>query len=316
MIRLVYKLRESLKKFNKTGAVLFDEPLAAHTAFRVGGPADAYLTPGSESELRDILTQLRAEGIPCFILGGGANILVSDRGVRGAVIDLRRLSGIHRRDSTVEALAGTPMPLLAATTVEMGLAGLERFAAMPGSVGGSIWMNARCYGVSLSERLTFVDILDSDGTQRRVNSRSGEFGYKRSPFQRMDAVILRGGFTLRRGRYGELRAEAQARRVDRERKGHFRYPCAGSAFRNNTEFGAPTGRIIDSLGLRGFTIGRAAVSESHANIVVNLGGASATDVRRVIDHVKRRVRESTGFLLEEEVLYVGDWSGYRAGEEG
>ena len=308
MIRIVYKVRESLKKFNIDAPVCTDEPLSRHTSFRIGGPADVYVAPRSLEEVRQIHALCVREHVPRFILGAGANILVADRGIRGLVIDLGGLAGIHREGNTVEAMAGTPMARLADVAVEIGLAGLEPFTAMPGSVGGSLWMNARCYGVSIADVLAFADILDEKGNERRLPCRKEEFSYKRSPFQSMSALILRGGFRLRRGDYAGLRAEADARRADRERKGHFLHPCAGSAFKNNPAFGAPTGRIVDSLGLRGFSIGGAAVSERHANIVVNRGGATARDVRSLIEHVKARVHERYGFDLEEEILYVGDWA--------
>ena len=265
----MYNLRKTGEKINIP--LLFDEPMAGHCSFRVGGPADLYAEPRSADEARRLFAFCREEGIPCFLLGEGANILVSDRGIRGAVLATGSLRGIRRSGNTVECLAGTPMTEVSERAAGWDLAGLATFYSMPGSVGGSIWINARCYEVSLSESLEYVDIVDPDGRERRLAMDEEEFSYKKSPFQSMDALILSGGFRLSPGDGSALRRQMRRFRRDRRRKGHFLHPCAGSFFKNNRDFDMPTGKIIDSLGLRGFRIGGAMVSEAHANIIVNIG---------------------------------------------
>jgi UDP-N-acetylmuramate dehydrogenase len=259
------------------------------------------------AQLIRILSVCFDEAIPFFPLGEGANILVADRGIDGVVIDMSRIDGIEQKAGLVEAGAGTPLTRVTEYAAETGLAGLENFYSMPGSVGGSIWMNARCYGISLSEVIEYVDILDKDLKERRVRIRREDFGYKQSPFQESGDIILRGGFRLKRGDPSSLKAKMGEFKRDREKKGHFFYPSAGSVFKNDPAFGMPTGQLVDSLGLKGLALGDARVSEAHANIIVNCGSASARDVRSLIELVQSRVQEKYGFRLKEELLYVGRW---------
>ena len=188
-----------------------------------------------------------------------------------------------------------------------GLAGLEFIFSMPGSVGGALWMNARCYGSSISEVLDWVEIINKDLEIVRFTPSDDSFAYKVSPFQKTNDVILSAGFRLREGDKDSLFREMESNRADRERKGHFVAPSAGSVFKNNRAFGDPTGKIIDRLGLRGYTIGGAKISDYHANMIVNTGGATAADIEALVRLVARRVREELGFTLEREVIPVGEW---------
>jgi len=303
----VYNIRKAFGKINIEAPLLFDEPMAEHTSFRVGGPAELYVEPRTTEGASRIYTVCREERIPCLPLGEGANILVADRGIRGVVLSTRALYGIRRRGSTLAALAGTAMSRAAEKAAESGLAGLETFYSMPGSVGGSVWINARCYGVSLSDRLESVVIVEGGSRPRRLAVDPSRFDYKKSPFQSMEALILRATFRLEPGSRDALREKMKGYRADREAKGHFLYPCAGSVFKNNRAFGRPTGEIIDSLGLKGTRMGGAMVSEVHANIIVNTGNASAREIRRLARLVKHRVREAYGYVLEEEIIPVGRW---------
>ena len=290
--------------------MLADEPMGRHTTFRIGGPADAMVVPHDARDVRRVASFCREAGFPLFVLGGGANLLVADRGIRGVVLDTSRLTGIEApadRPETLRARAGTPVDALCRRAREAGLAGLSSFAGMPGLVGGSIWMNARCYEVSLSDRLEAVEALEEDLQVREREVRPEEYGYKRSPFQGRPAVVLGGTFRLQPGDPARIREEMEACRRDREAKGHFLYPSAGSVFKNNRAFGQPTGRLIDSLGLKGTRVGEAEVSPLHANIIVNLGRARAADVLALIRLVEERVRQRFGFELEREVLLAGDW---------
>jgi UDP-N-acetylmuramate dehydrogenase len=179
---------------------------------------------------------------------------------------------------------------------------------MPGTVGGAVWMNARCYSRSVSDVLAEVEVAAADGSLRLQLPRPEQFDYKISPFQTMDALILRASFRLQKGEPRTIRAAMQANRADREAKGHFLWPCAGSVWKNDRSFGEPTGRILDSLGCKGLRVGDAAVSDRHANIVVNLGQATAAQVLELMRIVEARVFENRGYRLEREVLTVGDFS--------
>jgi UDP-N-acetylmuramate dehydrogenase len=290
------------------GDVRSDEPMAGHTSFRIGGPADLFAAPATAEEAGRVLALCVQESVPCFLLGGGTNLLVSDKGIRGVVIDLSLLSGITADGTLVTALGGTRASTLAEFALAQGLSGMEFIFALPGSVGGAVWMNARCYEGEVSGVLEYVDYLGPDLVEHRRAMSPAEWGYKRSPFQAMQGVIRQAGFRLAPGDPARIRQLMEAHRQDREGKGHFLFPCAGSVFKNNRAFGAPTGRLVDSLGLKGRRIGGAQVAPFHGNIIINTGGATADDVRALIELVEEEVRRRLGFHLEREVLLVGDWS--------
>jgi UDP-N-acetylmuramate dehydrogenase len=312
-----------MKKINLGCEVRFDEPMSLHTTFRTGGPADLYAVPGTREELAAVVRFAAGEGLPVFPLGGGANILVSDRGIRGVVIDLSRFSAVSTRkapdtdgpDSAdrsgsatlFTAGAGLPVSDAAEIAAAMGLCGIENFYSMPGSVGGAVYMNARCYDRSVSDTLVSTAVMDERGEVRTEPVREGEFAYKRSPFQGKRLIVLEAVFRLTPGDPAELKKIMEGYRADREAKGHFAAPSAGSVFKNDRTFGAPTGVIIDRLGLRGISFGGAKLSDRHANIIVNAGEASSEEILRLIERLEREVFEATGFRLEREVILVGDW---------
>jgi UDP-N-acetylmuramate dehydrogenase len=303
----VQNIRESARKINTKAPLRFDEPMAPHTSFRIGGPADAFLCPRNEEELADARRACASAGVPVFLLGGGTNLLVADRGIRGAVIDLSGLHGIRIADGVLHALAGTPISDASAAAAAAGLSGLEFAYCLPGTVGGAVWMNARCYDNSTSDRLLAVVSSAEDLTARRREVRPEEWGYKRSPYQGLREAILSAEFRLEPGDAGRMEARMAQIKADRENKGHFRFPSAGSTFKNDRAFGAPTGALIDSLGLRGLSVGDAQVAPYHGNILINRGRATAADMLELIRTVERRVAVGLGFRLEREVILVGEW---------
>jgi UDP-N-acetylmuramate dehydrogenase len=285
-----------------------DEPLKNHTSFRIGGPADIFCTPEDRNELARLLDWAEKSGLPIFLLGEGANILVSDAGIRGLVVDLSGLSDCGvRRDGEVFAEAGARVSAVSEFAAGRGLAGIEFLYSMPGTVGGAVYMNARCYGASVSDVLARVLYIDSDfGLQEYVPA-EGDFDYKKSPFMVRPWVVVEGVFRVHEGRTEEIRSKMAEYKSDRTRKGHFSFPSAGSVFKNNREFGEPSGKIIDSLGLRGYHMGGAQISPEHANIIINRDNATAEDVRGLIEYIKQKVHDAYGYRLEEEVRYVGEW---------
>jgi UDP-N-acetylmuramate dehydrogenase len=307
-VRNVGKIR---KKINLPCPVSFDEPMSLHTSFRIGGPADLFVTPLSAEQAARVYSDLCKQDIPTCILGAGANILVSDLGIRGAVIDMSAVRGCSVKSSeggaVLEALAGTPMSDVSVLALERGVSGLEFIYAMPGSVGGSVWMNARCYGRSISEALLSVQVAERSGRIATMQAEPEQFGYKRSPFQALPCLILGAAFALEAGDRQSMRGKMDSIEEDRKRKGHFIYPCAGSVFKNDRTFGNPTGKLIDSLGLKGRCIGGACVTELHGNIIANTGGASASEVLQLIRLLESEVRRAYGFQLEREILLVGQW---------
>jgi UDP-N-acetylmuramate dehydrogenase len=303
----VLRLRERARKINMDGELRHDEPLSSHTTFATGGPADLFARPRHAGDIAILLRWATGHGVPWFVLGGGSNVLVADAGVRGLVIDTTAMDERSIEGSTLTVGAGTPVSDASALAADHGLAGLDFIYAMPGSTGGAVWMNARCYGGEIFDVLRSVDLVDPDGTRSTYAPRADDFGYKRSPFMKRAAVMTSVSFRLRPGEPDRLWEQMRAHEADRRAKGHFAAPCAGSVFKNNRAFGRPSGAIIDSLGLRGFSIGRAKVSDLHANIVVNAGGATSAEIRAVIEHVHGEVQKRLGFDLEREVLFVGDW---------
>ncbi|UCF96758.1 MAG: UDP-N-acetylmuramate dehydrogenase [Spirochaetaceae bacterium] len=285
--------------------------MSRHTSFRIGGPADLYLKPATPEQAARIYRVLNREKVPTFILGAGANILVSDLGIRGAVIDMSGLKGCTvsptDRGAYVEALAGTAMSEVSELALENGLSGLEFIYSMPGSVGGSVWMNARCYGHSISEVLLRVRHVEPSGRILTMEVVQEQFSYKRSPFQSSASLILGATFDLKPGDRRPMQERMRWIKQDREQKGHYLYPCAGSIFKNDRAFGNPTGKLIDSLGLKGRCIGEACVSQLHGNIIVNTGSASAIEVLKLIRLLEREVQGAFGFRLEREILLVGQW---------
>lgn len=317
----------------------FDEPMSAHTTFRVGGPADLLVSPASVDELCAIINLFNDSPIPVSILGGGSNLLVSDRGIRGVVVSLDELHSIERlkpdqlspdqqsagtslsEKIVVRSGAGASMNQLTDWCAEQSLSGLERFAGLPGSVGGAAFMNARCYELSVSDVFFSAEVLSFRGGSciiEEICYDLDDWDYKKSPFQdknsadsllfgENDRIILSVSFSLGSGNAEQIRKEMNTYITDREEKGHFKFPSAGSMFKNNRAFGMPSGKIIDEAGLRGYQVGDAQVAPWHGNIIINRGNARAEDLRLLVTNIQKQVFDKTGFLLEKEVIFAGEW---------
>ena len=307
-------LREFIEKVNTkvkfSGCLNYNEPMASHTTFKVGGNADIWIKPGKEVFLDYVsllLALAREEGFPVFILGAGANIVCSDRGIRGIVLDTGFWEGCTFNKNSVSVFSGTQVDNLADTLAESGFSGLEFLAGLPGSVGGAVWMNARCYEKSVSDVLIETEILDENFKREVIPFNADSFSYKKSPFQERDVLILRAGFSIKPGEKETIKSEMAFFREDREKKGHYRFPSAGSAFKNSRDFGAPTGKIIDELGLKGFSVGGAQVAPWHGNIIINKGNATASDIKKLMDEISKKVNEKLKINLESEILFIGEW---------
>jgi UDP-N-acetylmuramate dehydrogenase len=284
-----------------------DEPMSLHTSFRIGGPADLFLTPRSYEELQLCLRVVKEQALPCFLLGGGTNVLVSDRGIRGVVIYTGRLAAVSVSGSTLIAQSGAEVAGVCWAAAQQGLSGVEFLHGLPGTIGGAVWMNARCYGGSLSDVLVKAEIIDENLEIQSVSCDGSQFGYKRSPFQTMSGCIWQVTLQLQPGDRDEIYRLMHKNQADRVEKGHFRAPSAGSLFKNNRDFGAPTGRIIDELGLRGREAGGAAIAPYHGNIFINRNNATARDVLSLIRLAMETAARERNIRLEPEVRLVGDW---------
>jgi UDP-N-acetylmuramate dehydrogenase len=290
----------------------YNEAMSVHTTFKAGGNADFWLRPSGGNFpffLMEFFKQAKAADVPVWILGGGANTVVSDRGIRGIVLDTGGWTGASINDKHTVFRSGTTLDEASETAAAVGLSGLEFLAGMPGSIGGGVWMNARCYGSEVSDLLGAVEIIDYGKNEPeiiKITAIEG-FAYKKSPFQGRKQFILSAEFNLRTDDKKAIMERMEKNRADRKEKGHYLFPCAGSAFKNNRDFGKPTGQIIDELNLRGHSTGGAQIAPFHGNIVINTGNATASDIRALTDDVAAKVRNATGFTLEPEILFVGDW---------
>jgi UDP-N-acetylmuramate dehydrogenase len=313
-------LRKFIKDLNgKTsfsGSLKFHEPMSVHTTFRTGGPADLWVRPGKRIFMpwtASLLKAAGAEGIPVFILGKGAKLLVSDKGIRGIVLDTGSWKGavkIEEGDKaapSVKVLSGTSVDWLVDWLGLRSLSGLEFLAGMPGSVGGALWMNARCYEKSVSDVLIETEVLDENQNILLVPFHAEDFSYKKSPFQNQKQLLLSAHFRVGFRSAPEIKKETTKYRRDRKEKGQYRYPSAGSVFKNNQAFGESAGKIIADLGLRGLRKGAAAVAPWHGNFIINSGGASSADIRFLINEVTGRVKAERGLDLEPDVIFVGEW---------
>jgi UDP-N-acetylmuramate dehydrogenase len=290
--------------------ILLNEPISEHTTFKVGGPADIYLTADIDNFpafSKTLFFHVGNAGVPVFILGGGANIVVSDKGIRGIVLDTCGWKGKTESDTGFIIRSGTSVDEACECAASLGLSGLEFLAGMPGSIGGAVWMNARCYESEIADVLEWTEIIDiKQSIITRIKTDKKLFSYKKSPFQEKDCLILTASFNLKPGDKNKILSEMEKNRKDRQEKGHYLYPCAGSAFKNNRNFGKPTGQIIDELGLKGFSVGGAQIAPFHGNIIINTGNATAVDIRMLTEEIITRVKAATGFTLEPEILFIGE----------
>ncbi len=322
MVTNVRNIEEKINATSFQGTLRTREPMADHTSFRVGGAADLYLRPADQESLCLVLQGLREEieaGLSIFFLGGGSNIVVADAGIDGLVIDLSSLDRIcFSRDDAdgtesahilLDVAAGALSDQIAEAAAAEEAAGAEFLAGLPGTIGGAVWMNARCYGRSISDLLRSVRFFDLEHFTLENHTPSPEaYGYKESPFQGQPKhLILSAILELTAGEEKRIREKMDAHRLDRERKGHYRYPCAGSVFKNDRSFGSPSGVLLESVGLKGLSVGGAQVSDYHANIIINRGGARAADIRTLVTECQNRVKEQLEIHLEPEIRFIGRW---------
>lgn len=288
--------------------------IAPYTTFRVGGPADWLLDVRSSSELVDAVRIARANGVPVTVLGGGSNVIVGDRGVRGLVLRVRGGDIALESPDALRADAGISMNGLVRWTVARGVAGLETWAGTPGTVGGAIHGNAHFRGAMIGDLVRAVRVLAPDGETRDVPALDMAFGYDRSRLQESGEWVLSALFRVSEGEVASLRETARASLAFRKRTQPLHLPSAGCVFQNpDTERdrlppGMPcsAGALIDRAGMKGARVGGAVVSEVHANFVVNDRGASAADILELVERVERLVRERFGVELRREVVVMGE----------
>jgi len=290
-------------------AVRYDEPLHRHTSFRVGGPADVWVEIGEVEQIRAVQKLATDAGLPLVMLGGGTNVLVSDRGVRGVVIKLGRVFAEldfrqNGAGTYVRAGAAGSFKKLVMSTVRRQLAGLEFGEGIPGSVGGGLLMNAGAFGGEIASVVTTIEGVAADGEVRVIPREQLHFGYRHFDLP-AGFIVTHVNFRLQAGDVGAIGERVRVAQQRRSRGQPVGQPNAGSVFKNPP--GTFAGKLIEQAGLKGRRIGNAQISERHANFIVNLGGARAIDVKALMDEATEKVEAMSGVRLVPEVKLVGDW---------
>ena len=282
------------------------ELMDTHTTFRTGGPADYYVEPENREQLAAVLALCREQGVPFYILGNGSNLLVGDKGYRGVMVSMGRAwSRILVEGCYIRAGAGAALSAVAREAQKNGLTGLEFAAGIPGTVGGAVVMNAGAYGSEMSGVLTRVTVLAPDGQFLVLGAGELELGYRRSCIPEREYVVLDAEFKLVPGDPERIQAYMNELSMKRRSRQPLEYPSAGSTFKRPE--GHFAGKLIMDAGLRGFSVGGAAVSEKHCGFVINRGGALASDIMELCRIIQTRVRDQYGVELEMEVKVLGDF---------
>ena len=279
----------------------FQEPMAKHTSFRIGGPAEVMAFPRTKEELSLILKTSALLDCKTAILGAGTNVLAPDAGISGLVICLKDcLDGIRQLDETrIRVMAGVTMTRAAVFAANAGLSGLEFAHGIPGSVGGGVYMNAGAYGGEISGVCEVVEIMDRNGNLRMIPNKEMDFSYRHSALEETGEIVISAVFTLTKEEPETIRAKMKELIGKRSASQPLDLPSAGSAFKRPV--GGYAAALIDEAGLKGYQVGGAAISEKHAGFAVNLGGATAADVQDLLRQVSDIVFEKSGIRLEPEV---------------
>ena len=300
------ELLDNLKLIVGDTQVRTGEPMNIHTTFRIGGCADYYVQPSSIEELQSLIQFLNKSDIEYCVIGNGSNLLVSDKGIRGVVIQLSDTFDEveYIDDVTVKVMSGMMLSRLGNKLADKGLAGFEFATGIPGSVGGAVRMNAGAYGGEIKDIIVSADVLDRSGRLISLSRDELELGYRTSCIAAMDYIVVSAVFRLQKGDTDTIKALIKELAVKRRAKQPLEYPSAGSTFkRPEGHFAA---KLIDDSGLRGLTLRGAQVSEKHCGFVVNLGNAKAKDILDLMYIVKSTVKSKYGITLEEEVKILGE----------
>jgi UDP-N-acetylmuramate dehydrogenase len=285
--------------------VKLNEPMANHTTWRIGGPADVFVCPRSVAELQRAVRAANELRMPWTVIGRGSNLLVLDGGIRGLVIKLTdNFAAIAIDGNHVTAQAGRSFVSAANISVKHHLAGLEFATGIPGSVGGAVMMNAGAHGGEVKDVLEWADVMDDTGRVQRLSNKDLMFHYRYSLLKDNPMIVVEAAFLLRPGNGEELAAQVKGWSLRRASTQPLSLPNCGSVFRNPP--GNHAGALVEAAGLKGFRLGNAQISEKHANFIVNLGKASASDVVLLMRHVQETVRDKFGVELETEVRMMGE----------
>ena len=309
------------------GKILENEALAPKTTFKIGGKARLFIAPENYNSFQKVISILVEMNQKFFILGGGSNVVFPDDDFEPVVISTHAFNDVETFKAEdlpfdfgkveledgqvlVTCFSGTPMASFVNFCTENNISGAEEFAGLPGTIGGAVYMNARCFNKSISDILFSVSYMDystSNVKLRHSRFNPAEWDYKKSPFQNSRYFITTTTFLLEQKTSEQHQQIADTGRhfiVERISKGHFKFPSAGSVFKNNHSFGKPSGQIIDEAGLRGYSIGGAQVAPFHGNFIINTGNARSEDVKALVKHIQEIVLKKYSFKLEPEIIFV------------
>ena len=284
--------------------VMLNEPMKNHTSFRTGGEADIFVSPDSIKSLKDVIKLFRENDIPFYIFGNGSNMLVSDRGIEGAVIHIGNgFSSIEVKENKITSGAGAILSAVSNAALENSLTGFEFASGIPGSFGGAVFMNAGAYGSEIKNVIKSVLVLNENLELEELSKDRLELGYRSSIFQKNNYIILGGTIELETGNKDNILSEMNELNAKRREKQPLNFASAGSTFKRPEGYFA--GKLIEDSGLKGKTIGGAQVSEKHAGFIVNTGTATTDDIINLMDFCKKTVYEQFGVMIEPEVRITG-----------
>ena len=295
---------DSFKKIYNDSEIKIDENMSNHIHFKVGGPVDILLIPSKVNQVVETLKICKNENIPYFIIGNGSNLLVKDGGIRGVVIKLSNLLSIEVKDNTIKASSGTLLEDVSKKAVENSLTGFEFACGIPGSIGGAVFMNAGAYDGEIKNVIKEAEVLDRDGNIMVLSKKELELGYRTSKVMKDNLLVLSATFELTKGDKEKIQERVNELTEKRESKQPLEYPSAGSTFKRPEGYFA--GKLIQDAGLKGASVGGAAVSEKHSGFVINKDGATAEDVLNLIAHVQNEVKKQFGVELHTEVRIIGE----------
>lgn len=299
-LHLVPEIKEIVEEKN----VFIDEPMRKHTYFKVGGPADILVLPETIEQVIGLLKLCISKEIPHHIIGNGSNLLVKDGGIRGVVIKLCSLNQIEVEEDKITAMCGVLLSEVSKSALQNSLTGFEFACGIPGTIGGAVTMNAGAYGGEMVDVIETALVLDEQCNLKILTNEELELGYRTSAVMKYNYIVLKVTIKLKQGEYEEINGRIKELTAKREEKQPLEYPSAGSTFKRPVGFFA--GKLIQDSGLKGKSLGGAAVSEKHSGFIINKNNASAKDILDLINLVQNTVKEKFGVELHTEVRIIGD----------
>lgn len=292
------------REFYNEDNIKIDEKLSSYVNFKVGGPADILLIPNSKEQVIKSITVCKENNIPVYVIGNGSNILVRDGGFRGVVISLKGVHNVTVNDERIEAECGAMLKEVSDKAMENSLTGFEFACGIPGTIGGAVFMNAGAYDGEIAHVIESAELIDDNCNIIRLTNEELDFGYRSSLVMKKGYIVLSAIFKLKKGQVKTIKELVDDLTNKRESKQPLEYPSAGSTFKRPTGYFA--GKLIQDAGLKGYSIGGAAVSEKHSGFVINKGNATAKDITDLIEYIQNEVNNKFGVELHPEVRIIGE----------